>query len=72
MKRTAILKEEMHEVSARIYPQANCLNGELARTIAEVVGREKWKVAELHTEEGRLDEVFRSITLPDTTREAKP
>ena len=23
---------------------------------------------EIHTEEGRLDEVFRSITLPDTAR----
>ena len=27
---------------------------------------EGWKLEELHTEEGRLDEVFRSITLPDT------
>jgi ABC-2 type transport system ATP-binding protein len=25
-----------------------------------------WKIEELRTEEGRLDEVFRSITLPDT------
>ena len=25
-----------------------------------------WQIEELHTEEGRLDEVFRSITLPDT------
>jgi len=24
----------------------------------------------LHTEEGRLDEVFRSITMPDTKQEA--
>lgn len=71
VKRTAILKEESHEVSARVYPQANSQNGELARSIGEVAGREKWKVAELHTEEGRLDEVFRSITLPDTTQGAK-
>jgi ABC-2 type transport system ATP-binding protein len=27
-----------------------------------------WQVAELRTEEGRLDEVFRSITLPDTLK----
>ena len=71
VKRTAVLKEEMHEVSARVYPQANCPNGELARSIGEIAGREKWKMMELHTEEGRLDEVFRSITLPDTTRETK-
>jgi len=28
-------------------------------------------VEELHTEEGRLHEVFRSITLPETANEAK-
>ena len=32
----------------------------------EVAAKEGWKVEELHTEEGRLDEVFRSITMPDT------
>ena len=30
---------------------------------------EGWKIEELHTEEGRLDEVFRAITLPDTVKE---
>ena len=29
--------------------------------------KEHWKIQELHTEEGRLDEVFRNITLPDST-----
>ena len=38
----------------------------LARSIAEVAVAQKWHVEELHTEEGRLDEVFRSITLPET------
>ena len=28
------------------------------------------QVEEMHTEEGRLDEVFRSITMPDTAKEA--
>jgi ABC-2 type transport system ATP-binding protein len=72
VKRTSIIKEESFSVLARIYPQSTCANGELARSIGEVVAQEKWKVEELHTEEGRLDEVFRSITLPDTTREARP
>ena len=71
VKRTAIIKEESFGVMARVYPQTNCANGDLARSIGEVVAQEKWKVEELHTEEGRLDEVFRSITLPDTTREAR-
>jgi ABC-2 type transport system ATP-binding protein len=71
VKRTSIIKEESFGVMARVYPQTNCANGDLARSIGEVVAQEKWKVEELHTEEGRLDEVFRSITLPDTTREAR-
>ena len=55
--------------SARVFPQPNCRNGELARSIYDTAAREGWKVEELHTEEGRLDEVFRSITMPDTVRE---
>jgi len=42
---------------------------ELARAIGELAVTEHWKIEELHTEEGRLDEVFRSITMPDTVRE---
>jgi ABC-2 type transport system ATP-binding protein len=38
----------------------------LARTIGDLAVRERWQIEELHTEEGRLDDVFRSITLPDT------
>ena len=36
------------------------------RRIAEMAAAAKWKIEELHTEEGRLDEVFRNITLPET------
>ena len=70
-KRVAIVKEEQFDVQARVYPQANAQNGELARSLAELITQEKWKVEELHTEEGRLDEVFRSITLPETVKEAR-
>ena len=35
-------------------------------SVAEAAMREGWQIEELHTEEGRLDEVFRSITMPDT------
>ena len=64
-----MLKEDAAAVTARVFPQPNCRNGELARGIYEIAAREGWKVEELHTEEGRLDEVFRSITMPDTVRE---
>jgi ABC-2 type transport system ATP-binding protein len=65
VKRMAILKEDANAVTARVYPNAT-VNGHLARSIAEAA--QGWKIEELHTEEGRLDEVFRSITMPDTAK----
>jgi ABC-2 type transport system ATP-binding protein len=70
-RKAAIVKEEPAGVWARVYPQGSTKNGELARSVAEVSMKEGWKIEELHTEEGRLDEVFRTITLPDTAKEAK-
>jgi ABC-2 type transport system ATP-binding protein len=68
VKRTAILKEEATRVTARIFPRSSDTNGALARSIAEAT--QGWHIEELHTEEGRLDEVFRSITMPDTAAAA--
>jgi ABC-2 type transport system ATP-binding protein len=67
VKRTLVLREQP-AVVIRAYPQAGGRNGELQASIYELAVRERWKLLELRTEEGRLDEVFRSITLPDTTR----
>jgi hypothetical protein len=33
---------------------------------------ERWTIEQLRTEEGRLDDVFRALTRPDTAREARP
>ena len=56
-----------------VYPSEKRATGELARAVAELAGREGWALAALRTEEGHLDEVFRSITLPDTHgSQAKP
>ncbi len=68
VKRTLILKEEATSVTARVFPRSN-VNGALASSIADAA--QGWHIEELHTEEGRLDEVFRSITMPDTVREEK-
>ena len=70
-RKLTVLKEETSSVTARVFPQPGCRNGELAGSISEVVLKEGWKIEELHTEEGRLDEVFRNITLPDTKREER-
>lgn len=51
----------------RIRPAEAALAQTLAGRIHEVAVREKWKVSELRVEEGRLDDVFRAITLPDNS-----
>ena len=55
-------------LTIRAYSKTNGQPRELARAIGEMAAAERWKIEELHTEEGRLDEVFRHITLPDTTQ----
>jgi len=70
-KRASVINENSNRVLVRVYPRPDTLNGELARQVAEVATREHWRVEELHTEEGRLDEVFRSITLPETVKEER-
>lgn len=52
-------------VTIRVYLKNNARHGELAGAIADVAMREHWSITELHTEEGRLDEVFRGITRPE-------
>jgi ABC-2 type transport system ATP-binding protein len=56
-------------VTVRAYLKKNGARGELARAIGEVATRERWRIEELHTEEGRLDEVFRNITRPEIKQE---
>lgn len=66
-KRTVVVKDTGSKVTVTVFPKANA-NGELTRAVLDV--SQGWQVEELHTEEGRLDEVFRSITMPDTKQEA--
>ena len=65
------MREEPQRVIARVLPQGAVANGVLARQVYEALAQPGWKIEELHTEEGRLDEVFRNITLPDTTQETQ-
>ena len=53
-------------LAVRAYAKNNGAPHELARAISALATAERWKIEELHTEEGRLDEVFRSITQPET------
>jgi len=67
-RKSAILAEDAEGVAARAYPQPNARDGELEQSLFELALRENWRLSQLRTEEGRLDEVFRSITSLDTSR----
>ncbi|HYE33419.1 MAG TPA: ATP-binding cassette domain-containing protein [Methylomirabilota bacterium] len=66
VRRVNVLKEDANGATVRVLAQPRYTEGDLARQLSETILREKLQVIELHTEEGRLDEVFRSITLPET------
>ena len=67
VKRVTVLDEKDGRVTVRAFPKSGG-NGALAQAVGEAA--HEWQIEELQTEEGRLDEVFRSITMPDTAKEA--
>jgi len=52
-----------NRVTVTVFPRT-AGDGDLTREV--IAATSGWPVEELRTEEGRLDEVFRSITMPDT------
>ncbi len=71
VERSVIVSES--PLTVRAFPTKHATGSDFARVLGDVALRERWALQELHTEEGRLDEVFRNITLPDdtTAKEAK-
>jgi len=69
--RTDTLKDTPEQVIVRAHPKSVEQKPELVRAIMELVAQNHWKIEDLRTEEGHFDEVFRSITLPDTMKEAR-
>ncbi len=63
VKRVDVAKSDGSKIVVTVFPKPN-QDGELTRAVIDA--SQIWQVEELHTEEGRLDEVFRSITMPDT------
>jgi ABC-2 type transport system ATP-binding protein len=59
-------------VTVRVYPQRDeagaigAAGAALTVAVAQAAQAGGWQVQALSTEEGRLEDVFRSITLPDT------
>jgi len=61
----SVLSETPLTIRANPGGKRQAPEGTLARALYTLATRENWEIEELHTEEGRLDEVFRSITLGD-------
>jgi ABC-2 type transport system ATP-binding protein len=70
VREAKVVHEDIGKTVIRALPSKRA-NSELARNLAELVQRENWKLEELHTEEGRLDDVFRSITFSETLKEKR-
>jgi hypothetical protein len=69
VRKAVVAKETLEETWVRLYPRSNGNgnhNAELVRHVLEAANG--WPVLDLRTEEGRLDDVFRSITLPETVK----
>jgi ABC-2 type transport system ATP-binding protein len=56
-----VVAEKPEQVTFQVVPRGNVLP-----ELLEAGTRNAWKIEHLDVEEGRLDDVFRSITLPDT------
>ncbi len=68
--RVEIVSDEGGAVAVRAFPDQAQRQAAFAAQLAQaIMSRWSWTIAELHTEEGRLDDVFRAITRPDTARE---
>jgi ABC-2 type transport system ATP-binding protein len=63
-----VMKDEAGIVEIRVYPDHAKAGAGLTGEVAELAAQQKWTIDELRTEEGRLDEIFRAITLPDTVK----
>jgi len=65
--KTQVVGENTAGITVRVWPKSS-QNGVLAGNLATAL--QGLQLQELHTEEGRLDDVFRNITLSDTARKS--
>ncbi len=71
VSRSDVLADEPGRIAIRVYPDRTKSNGAFAAQIADAALKERWMIEQLQTEEGRLDDVFRSLTRPDTVKDAR-
>jgi ABC-2 type transport system ATP-binding protein len=63
LSKSELISEFATQTMFRLQP-----NGDLLPEVLALAQRQQWQVEHLNVDEGRLDDVFRSITLPDTER----
>ena len=63
LEKSELISESDFRVTARLRPK-----GDLLAEVLELAQRQRWQVEHLNVDEGRLEDVFRSITMPDTKR----
>jgi ABC-2 type transport system ATP-binding protein len=67
VNKVTVVEDSDGRVTVRVFPKPGAVNNGLARAIGEAV--RGWQIELLQSEEGRLDEVFRGITMSDTAKE---
>ncbi|MBE2180434.1 MAG: ATP-binding cassette domain-containing protein [Chthoniobacterales bacterium] len=70
--RAGVVVVEETPAVLRVLPNDSAEAHRIAGRIHEISIREKWMLEELRVEDGRLDDVFRSITLPDSAPRQEP
>jgi ABC-2 type transport system ATP-binding protein len=63
--RSEVLAADPNRFVIRVYPDKARADGAFAAKVADAA-MTRWTIEQLHTEEGRLDDVFRALTRPDT------
>jgi len=68
-----ILEENGQTITARVFNKAQKQEkiAELAEEISSIAQKKNWSLQTLRAEEGRLDEVFRNITISETQQQEK-
>ena len=64
--KVTIVNDKPPAVLARVFPKDAGSDGALGQAIFSVAKQNEWNVNEIKKEQGRLDDVFRNITLSDT------
>ena len=61
LEKSELISESGSRITARLQPK-----GDLLAEVLALAQTQRWQVEHLNVDEGRLEDVFRSITLPDT------